>query len=70
MNAESVHGGGEMLASISARFGRRGQYAPAAAKGELRGMATLNGLHGALSVISSSNLDSTISASTLYSEMS
>lgn len=44
MNAESVHGGGELLARISERFGRRGQYCPVEVKGAVRGMATLSGL--------------------------
>jgi hypothetical protein len=41
MKADSVHGGGALFASMSERFGLRGQYGPCAPKG--RGMATLSG---------------------------
>ena len=44
MKADRVHGGGALLASMSERFGLRGQYGPCAPKG--RGMATLRGLEG------------------------
>jgi len=44
MKADSVHGGGALLASMSERFGLRGQYGPCAPKG--RGMATLSGREG------------------------
>lgn len=44
MNADNVHGGGELLARISERFGRRGQYCLVDVKGAVRGMATLSGL--------------------------
>lgn len=38
MNAARVHGGGDVLANISLRFGLRGQYGPDAC-----GIATLRG---------------------------
>lgn len=44
MNADNVHGGGALLARISERFGRLGQYCPVAEKGDVRGIATLSGL--------------------------
>lgn len=47
MNADSVHGDGELLASMSERFGRLGQYEPVAENGVECGMATLSGLEGA-----------------------
>lgn len=45
INADKVHGGGALLARISERFGRLGQYWPVVEKGIVRGgIATLNGL--------------------------
>ena len=39
-----VHGGGELLDRMSARFGRRGQYADWRLKDSPAGMATVRGL--------------------------
>lgn len=46
MKAASVHGGGDVLASISRKFGRRGQCGPCA---PTDGIATDNGREGAKS---------------------
>ena len=48
MKAGSVHGGGAVLASISERLGRRGQYGPEAYP---LGIATVNGLVGIYSAM-------------------
>jgi hypothetical protein len=58
MNAERVHGGGELFASMSERFGRLGQYGPVVVKPLVRGMATLSGREGTKSVMSSSDFSS------------
>ena len=59
MKAASVHGGAAVLASISERLGRRGQYGPETYP---LGIATVNGLVGIYSVMvmfpSSSTSDS------------
>jgi hypothetical protein len=72
MNADNVHGGGELFASISERFGRLGQYGPVVVKPLVRGIATLSGRELTQSVISSSNLSSKTSdlASSLLSQES
>ena len=64
MNAERVHGGGELLASISERCGRLGQYGSVEVKADERGMATLNGRVATKSFISSSDFSSSVSEST------
>lgn len=60
MNAAKVHGGGEVFANISLRFGLRGKYAPCAPM--LVGMATDNGRGGYDA--SSADIASSESAST------
>jgi hypothetical protein len=69
MKAERVHGGGDVLFSMAARLGLRGQYGPVAPKG-WRGMATLSGREGTNSVISAGLSSETTCAFSLQSEKS